>query len=82
MWRALNGCDERASHETFERSRSRSLYRRLEKLPRSIARGPPYIKIGQKVLYDVRDLDRWIEERKFKSTADEFSREQSGRKRA
>ena len=44
--------------------------------------GPPYIKIGQKVLYDVRDLDRWIEERKFKSTADEFSREQLGRKRA
>jgi hypothetical protein len=30
--------------------------------------GPPFIKIGRCVRYDVRDLDRWISERKFRGT--------------
>lgn len=26
--------------------------------------GPDYIKVGRAVLYDVRDLDRWLESKK------------------
>ena len=26
--------------------------------------GPPYLKIGRAVRYDVRDLDRWLESRR------------------
>src|SRR5262245_20246119 len=37
---------------------------------RSTGGGPPYIKIGRRILYDVRDLDAWIKAKKFKSTAD------------
>lgn len=32
--------------------------------------GPQYIKLGGKIFYDTRDLDRWIESNKFNSTAD------------
>jgi excisionase family DNA binding protein len=37
---------------------------------RSSGGGPPYIKIGRSILYDVHDLDAWIKAKKFKSTAD------------
>jgi len=32
--------------------------------------GPQFIKLGGRVLYDTRDLDRWVESNKFNSTAD------------
>lgn len=31
--------------------------------------GPRYIKIGNRVLYDQRDLDKWIEDHKRESTS-------------
>jgi hypothetical protein len=37
---------------------------------RSAGRGPRFIKLGRKVLYDTRDLDAWIDENKRTSTAD------------
>jgi DNA-binding transcriptional MerR regulator len=37
--------------------------------------GPPYIKVtANRVVYDTLDLDRWLDERRFASTADEFKR--------
>ena len=33
--------------------------------------GPRYVKIGGKILYDVRDLDQWIEDHKRNSTSDQ-----------
>jgi excisionase family DNA binding protein len=32
--------------------------------------GPRFVKVGKKVLYDVADLDAWIEAHKQASTAD------------
>jgi len=32
--------------------------------------GPQYIKLGGRVFYDTRDLDRWIESNKYTSTAE------------
>lgn len=32
--------------------------------------GPRYIKIGRRVLYDIADLDAWIEQNKRSSTSD------------
>jgi len=32
--------------------------------------GPRYAKLAGKVLYDVRDLDQWITDRKLASTSD------------
>jgi predicted DNA-binding transcriptional regulator AlpA len=32
--------------------------------------GPRFIKIGKRILYDQRDLDKWIEDHKRNSTAD------------
>ena len=32
--------------------------------------GPRYAKLAGKVLYDVRDLDRWVEDSKRASTSD------------
>jgi excisionase family DNA binding protein len=37
---------------------------------RTAGKGPRFIKAGRKVLYDVADLDRWLEAHKQKSTAD------------
>lgn len=28
---------------------------------RSLGEGPPYVKLGRRVRYDVRKLDRWLE---------------------
>lgn len=36
---------------------------------RHLRRGPDYIKIGRKILYDIRDLDRYLESNKVKLTA-------------
>jgi hypothetical protein len=33
--------------------------------------GPRYIKIGGRILYDDRDLDKWIEDHKRNSTSEE-----------
>jgi Helix-turn-helix domain len=33
--------------------------------------GPRFIKIGGRVLYDVRDLDKWLENCKRYSTSDQ-----------
>jgi predicted DNA-binding transcriptional regulator AlpA len=33
--------------------------------------GPRYTKLAGKVLYDVRDLDQWIEDSKRSSTSDQ-----------
>ena len=30
--------------------------------------GPPFVKIGRSVRYDLRDLEDWIVERKFRGT--------------
>jgi hypothetical protein len=44
----------------------------LDKL-RTKGGGPLYVKLGQNVFYEVRELDYWIEEQpRFKSTADEI----------
>lgn len=32
--------------------------------------GPRYIKIGRRVLYDIADLDAWMEQNKRSSTSD------------
>jgi excisionase family DNA binding protein len=32
--------------------------------------GPRYAKLGGKILYDLRDLDQWIEDSKRASTSD------------
>jgi excisionase family DNA binding protein len=37
---------------------------------RSLGGGPRFIKLGKKVLYDHRDIDKWIEDHKQNSTAD------------
>ena len=42
----------------------------LRKL-RRVGGGPRYVKIGTAVRYDVNELDRWMAERTFSSTADE-----------
>ena len=37
---------------------------------RTAGKGPRFIKAGKRVLYDSRDLDRWLEAHKQNSTAD------------
>lgn len=32
--------------------------------------GPKYIKLGQRVVYDTRDLDAWLDENRRRSTSD------------
>ena len=32
--------------------------------------GPRYIKIGREILYDTNDLEKWLEENKYGSTAE------------
>ena len=41
----------------------------LEKM-RVTGGGPPFIKMGKTVVYDVTDLDAWMAERRFRSTAE------------
>ena len=41
----------------------------LDKL-RITGGGPRYVKRGSVVLYDIADLDRWLEERKVRSTSE------------
>ena len=41
----------------------------LDKL-RTTGGGPRYVKRGTVVLYDRADLDRWLEERKVRSTSE------------
>jgi predicted DNA-binding transcriptional regulator AlpA len=32
--------------------------------------GPAFYKLGRRVVYDTRDLDTWLQERRRRSTAD------------
>ena len=32
--------------------------------------GPPFIKSGRTIVYDIRDLDDWLDERRFRSTSE------------
>jgi predicted DNA-binding transcriptional regulator AlpA len=32
--------------------------------------GPKYIKLGQRVVYDTKDLDAWLDENRRRSTSD------------
>ena len=41
----------------------------LDKL-RVTGGGPPFVKRGAAVVYDRADLDRWLEERKVRSTSE------------
>lgn len=34
--------------------------------------GPPFIKVGRLVLYDLNDVDTWLSDRKRRSTSDVF----------
>ena len=34
--------------------------------------GPPVIKLGRAIVYDTRDLDAWLDERRLKSTSQEI----------
>ena len=38
---------------------------------RSAGKGPRFIKLGRKILYDTRDLDQWLEDNKRNSTSDQ-----------
>jgi predicted DNA-binding transcriptional regulator AlpA len=42
--------------------------RTLEKY-RSIGCGPAYLKLGSKVVYDIRDLETWVSSRRRTSTS-------------
>lgn len=42
---------------------------RLAKL-RHFGGGPPFAKFGRSVLYDLDDVDRWLESRKRRSTSE------------
>jgi len=41
----------------------------FEKL-RITGKGPRYIKIGRRVVYDVADLDRWLSAHRWQSTSE------------
>jgi excisionase family DNA binding protein len=38
---------------------------------RTAGRGPRFIKLGRKILYDSKDLDIWLERNKRRSTSDQ-----------
>jgi hypothetical protein len=38
---------------------------------RTTGGGPRYARVGAAIRYDIRELDRWMAERTFASTADE-----------
>ena len=38
---------------------------------RTAGRGPRFIKLGRKVLYDTKDLDTWLDRNKRRSTSDQ-----------
>jgi hypothetical protein len=52
----------------------------LNKL-RSTGGGPEFIKIGSRVLYDIRDLDKWLEDRKRSSTAEHQVKQEKAAKK-
>lgn len=33
-------------------------------------KGPPFLRVGRSVKYDPRDLDAWLNARRFRSTSD------------
>ena len=44
----------------------------LRKL-RALGGGPRYARVGSAIRYDVRELERWMSERTFASTAEEVA---------
>ena len=38
---------------------------------RTAGKGPRFIKLGRKILYDSRDLDKWFDDNRRSSTADD-----------
>lgn len=36
---------------------------------RLIGNGPPFMKLGRRVLYNVSDVEKWLSSRKFNSTS-------------
>lgn len=37
---------------------------------RCVGGGPRFIRVGSRIMYDSRDLDAWLDERKFANTAE------------
>jgi excisionase family DNA binding protein len=48
---------------------------------RTAGRGPRFIKLGRKILYDVKDLDAWLERHKRQSTNETQPRRRRRRSR-
>jgi predicted DNA-binding transcriptional regulator AlpA len=48
----------------------------LRMKPQSLAKmrwegtSPPFIKLGRRVLYDLAEIDRWLDQRRRRSTSD------------
>jgi hypothetical protein len=42
---------------------------------RSKGGGPPFLKLGSRVVYEQQDLDRWAEDHRRTSTADHGARQ-------
>ena len=41
---------------------------------RRLGGGPPYVRVGRAVRYDIQAFDRWMEGRTYASEADELAR--------
>ena len=41
---------------------------------RRLGGGPPYVRVGRAIRYDIEVFDHWIEERTYVSEADELAR--------
>lgn len=55
---------------TSEAAKYLRLARQTLNAARSAGTSPPYIKIGRRVLYDLADLDRFLDSRRRVSTSD------------
>jgi len=73
-WMAKRKADSSTISARWLRVRDAAQYLRMSKSTldgwRSNGVGPPYMKVGRMVLYDVHDLDAWIKAKKFKPTAE------------
>jgi len=69
-------------HEPAEYLDEDGLYQRYQIPPRTAQRwrasggGPPFVRLGRRrVAYRVADVERWLQERTYKSRADELARQ-------
>lgn len=37
---------------------------------RSIGGGPPWVRIGRRIFYDLVEVEKWIDQNRFRSTAE------------